>query len=172
MQKNHPHPRFPRIWSLARIGLCALEIGLAAAGFAAVRRAPAQEAKSSQKPSGTAIAEDENSAIQRSPTFLRYRDLKTWYGLPVHAIVFTGVSEQDLGGVKQRLALQPGEKLSQQNVKETLHALFATGLYRSIVAEGVEAGGQVTVTLDGVPQLFLRRLYIQGMKQDTLAAQI
>ena len=30
----------------------------------------------------------------------------------------------------------------------------------------------MTVTFDGVPQLFLRRLYIQGMKQDTLAAQI
>ena len=35
-----------------------------------------------------------------------------------------------------------------------------------------ETGGQVTVTFEGVPQLFLRRLYIQGMKQDTLAAQI
>ncbi len=113
-----------------------------------------------------------DTAIQRSPTFLRYHNLKTWYGLPVHAILFTGVSEQDLVGVKDRLGLQPGKKLSELNVKDSLHALFATGLYRSIVAEGMESGGQLTVTFKGVPQLFLRRLYIQGMKQDTLAAQI
>ncbi|HTU51069.1 MAG TPA: POTRA domain-containing protein [Acidobacteriaceae bacterium] len=113
-----------------------------------------------------------SSAIQRSPAFLRYRDLKTWYGLTVHVVVFAGVADQDLVGLKDRLALQPGKKLTEQDVKKSLHELYATGLYRSIIAEGVETGGQVTVTFDGVPQLFLRRLYIQGMKQDTLAAQI
>jgi outer membrane protein assembly complex protein YaeT len=157
---------------VARIGLCAVGIGLATAGFAAVRSPLAQESKTAQKAGAGVTPGGEGSAIQRSPTYLRYLDLKTWYGLPVHAIVFTGVLDQDLVGVKDRLALQPGKKLTEQNVKDSLHALFATGLYRSIVAEGVETGGQVAVTFDGVPQLFLRRLYIQGMKQDTLAAQI
>ncbi|MGA9958173.1 MAG: POTRA domain-containing protein [Acidobacteriaceae bacterium] len=156
---------------VARIGLCAVGIGLATAGFAAARSPLAQDAKTSQQ-GAVASAPVENPAIQRSPAFLRYRDLKTWYGLPVHAVVFTGVLDQDLVGVKDRLPLQPGKKLTEKDVKESLHALFATGLYRSIVAEGVETGGQITVTFDGVPQLFLRRLYIQGMKQDTLAAQI
>ena len=133
---------------------------------------PAGLGKAAQKDNATAAASGESTSIRRSPAFLRYRDLKSWYGLPVRAIVFDGVSEEDLGGEKERLALQPGKKLTQQNVKDSLHALFATGLYRSIVAEGVEKGGQVTVTFVGVPQLFLRRLYIQGMKQDTLAAQI
>ena len=171
LQKSHPHPHFARIGLVARIGLCAVGIGLATAGFAAARSPLAQDAKTSQQGRSPLLAV-ENPAIQRSPAFLRYRDLKTWYGLPVHAVVFTGVLDQDLVGVKDRLPLQPGKKLTEQNVKESLHALFATGLYRSIVAEGVETGGQITVTFDGVPQLFLRRLYIQGMKQDTLAAQI
>ncbi|HUV96337.1 MAG TPA: POTRA domain-containing protein, partial [Acidobacteriaceae bacterium] len=172
MQKNHPHPGFASWRLAARIGLCAVGIGLATAGFAAVRSPLAQEAKTLQNASTSTSTAGESPAIQRSPTYLRYLDLKTWYGLPVHSVVFTGVSDQDLVGVKDRLALQAGKKLTEEDVKESLHALFATGLYRSIVAEGVETGGQVTVTFDGAPQLFLRRLYIQGMKQDTLAAQI
>ncbi len=171
LQKNHPHPHFARIGLVARIGLCAVGIGLATAGFAAAQSPLALDAKTSQQ-GAVASAPVENPAIRRSPAFLRYRDLKSWYGLPVHAVVFTGVLDQDLVGVKDRLPLQSGKKLTEQDVKESLHALFATGLYRSIVAEGVESGGQITVTFDGVPQLFLRRLYIQGMKQDTLAAQI
>jgi outer membrane protein assembly factor BamA len=172
LQKNNPHPGFAGIRLLARLVLCTTGIGLATAAFAAVRSPGAQDAAAAQKASATTIPAGESSAIHRSPTFLRYRDLKTWYGLTVHSLAFTGVSEQDLGGVKARLSLQPGSKLREQNVKESLHALFATGLYRSIIAEGAETSGQVTVTFDGVPQLFLRRLYIQGMKQDTLAAQI
>ena len=147
-------------------------MGLATPGFAAVRSPLAQEAKTVTTASATTTTAGDSPSIRRSPVFLRYRDLKTWYGLPIHAVVFTGVSDQDLVGVKDRLALQAGKKLTEEDVKESLHALFATGLYRSIVAEGAETGGQVTVTFDGVPQLFLRRLYIQGMKQDTLAAQI
>ncbi|MES2221936.1 MAG: POTRA domain-containing protein [Acidobacteriota bacterium] len=157
---------------VARTGFCALWVGLATAGFAAVRLPLAQEAKSPSKASASTSTTGASYVIQRSPVFLRYRDLKTWYGLPVHAVLFTGVTDQDLIGMKDRLALQPGKKLSELNVKESLHALFATGLYRSIVAEGTENGGQVTVTFEGVPQLFLRRVSIQGMKQDTLAAQI
>ncbi|MHB1936732.1 MAG: BamA/OMP85 family outer membrane protein [Acidobacteriaceae bacterium] len=142
------------------------------ASFAAGVARPAQEAKATQRDSAAASFASEVSPIQRNPAFLRYRDLKTWYGLPVHAVMFEGVTEQDLGGVKEKLALHPGERLTERNVKESLHALFATGLYRGIVAEGAETGGQVTVTFRGAPQLYLRRLYIQGMKQDTLAAQI
>lgn len=172
LQKNLPHPRFARIGLVARTGLCALGIGLATAAFAAVRVPLVQGAKSPPKASTSTSTTGANYAIQRSPVFVRYRDLKAWYGLPVHAVLFTGVTDQDLAGVKDRLALQPGKKLSEQDVKESLHALFATGLYRSIVAEGTQTSGQVTVTFEGVTQLFLRRLYIQGMKQDTLAAQI
>ncbi len=157
---------------IARIWLCGVGIGLGTPGIAAVRGPLTQPAKAPQTESKSAVAAGADGSIHRSPTIPRYHDLKTWYGLAVRAVVFTGVSDQDLVGVKDRLALQPGKKLSEQNVKDSLHALFATGLYRSIVAEGVESGGQVTVTFDGVSQLFLRRLYIQGMKQDTLAAQI
>jgi outer membrane protein insertion porin family len=176
LQKNHPHPGFARWRLFARVGFCIVGFGFATGRAVAVSGHIGQAAKVVQSDSAATNSSAEKIAtqpiIQRSPTFLRYSDLKNWYGLPVHATVFTGVTEQDLAGVKQRLPLQPGKKLTQQNVKESLHALFATGLYRSIVAEGVQTGSQVTITFDGVPQLFLRRLYIEGMKQDILAAQI
>ncbi|HET9100433.1 MAG TPA: POTRA domain-containing protein [Acidobacteriaceae bacterium] len=157
---------------VARVGLCAAGMGLTTAGLAAVRKPLAQDANTPAKASTSTSKAAASSAIPRSSAFLRYRDLKTWYGLPIHSVVFTGVQDQDLVGVSNRLALQAGQKLTEQNVKDSLHVLFATGMYRSIVAEGNETNGQVTVRFDGVPQLFLRRLYIQGMKQDTLAAQI
>ena len=112
------------------------------------------------------------SPASPSPAVLRYRDLKDWYGLPVRSIRFEGISEQDLNGLRQKLALKPGDKLRPQDIQSSLHVLFASGLYRNIVAQGVQTDGQVTVVFRGVPQLFLRRLYIRGMKQETLAAQI
>ncbi|MGO8719583.1 MAG: POTRA domain-containing protein [Acidobacteriaceae bacterium] len=166
MRKDLPHPGSASFRQTVRIGLCAVGLAWATAAFAAGPGRVAQDAKTTQKTDGAA------AAIQRSPAFLRYRDLKSWYGLPVRTVLFEGVAEQDLGGEQGKLALQPGAKLTQQNVKESLHSLYATGLYRSIVAKGVETDGRVTVTFQGVPQLFLRRLYILGMKQETLAAQI
>ncbi|MHB8302385.1 MAG: BamA/OMP85 family outer membrane protein [Acidobacteriaceae bacterium] len=107
-----------------------------------------------------------------SPAILRYRDLRGWYGLPVSSVEFQGVTAADITRLRDTLALQPGDKLSAENVRASLHQLYATGLYRNIVALGTRAGGDVTVQFRGVPQLFLRRLYVRGMKQELLAAQI
>ncbi len=85
---------------------------------------------------------------------------------------FQGVLAEDIDGLRQKLALQPGDKLSAENVKESLHLLYASGLYRDVLAEAVESNGEVTVIFRGVPQLFLRRLFVRGIKQELLAAQI
>ena len=104
---------------------------------------------------------------------LRYRDLRGWYGLRVSKIVFEGVRADDLTILQGKLALQPGDKLTAENLKTSMHQLYATGLYRDILAEGIQSLGQVRVVFRGVPQLFLRRLYVEGMnKQELLAAQI
>ena len=109
---------------------------------------------------------------QAAPALLRYRDLRSWYGLHVHDVRFQGVLAEDITGLREKLALQPGDKLSAENVKESLHRLYATGLYRDVLAEGVESGGEVSVIFRGVPQLFLRRLFVRGIRQELLAAQI
>ena len=66
-----------------------------------------------------------------------YRELKDWYGSPVRAVRFEGVSEQDLNGLRQKLAVHPGSKLSERDIQDSLRVLFASGLYRNIVAEGI-----------------------------------
>ncbi len=129
-------------------------------------RRPVSPTVAAQKP----LASTDTKAP--SPTVLRYRDLRSWYGLRARNIRFEGVLPDDLADLQSKLALRPGDKLSAQNIKESLHQLYATGLYRDILAQGLEADGEVTVVFRGVPQLFLRRLFVRGMKQDLLAAHI
>lgn len=112
------------------------------------------------------------AAPATSPAVLRYRDLRSWYGLRVDKIQFEGVIAADIKGLEAKLPLRPGDPLSAENIKQSLHQLYATGLYRDIQARGVEKDGRVTVIFRGVPQLFLRRLFVRGLKQDLLTAQL
>lgn len=107
-----------------------------------------------------------------SPAVLHYSDLRAWYGLPVQSIGFEGVKASEIAALRVKLALQPGNRLSAEKIRTSLHQLYATGLYRNIIAVGTQSHGQVSVIFRGVPQMFLRRLIIRGMKQDLLAAQI
>ncbi len=118
------------------------------------------------------ISQSSSSAPLNSTAILRFQDLRGWYGRRVGSVRFDGVLAEDLAGIRAALALQPRDRLSAENVKQSLHQLYATGLYRDILAEGVEQDGQVSVVFRGIPQLFLRRLIVRGMKQELLAAQI
>jgi outer membrane protein assembly complex protein YaeT len=112
------------------------------------------------------------SSVNVSPAVLRYRDLKSWYGLRIHTIRFEGVSSQDIGNLETTLPLQAGATLTAEGLRASLHELYATGLYRDVLAEGEESGGEVAIVFRGVPQMFLRRVFVRGMKQELLAAQI
>ncbi|MEO6965446.1 MAG: POTRA domain-containing protein, partial [Acidobacteriaceae bacterium] len=169
MLKLQTPKEFRSLRQVARTGLCAAVLFLSTTAFAA---APgrAQQLASGRRTSDTNAASTTGAQIPQ--TVLRYRDLKDWYGLTVRSVRFEGVTAQDINGLREKLALQPGNKLSRQTIQDSLHALFASGLYRDIVAQGTQSSGQVEVVFRGVPQMFLRRVSIQGMKQSTLAAQI
>lgn len=98
--------------------------------------------------------------------------LNRWYGLRINRIRFEGVSADDLPVIRGKLALQTGAILSATGLKKSIRQLYGTGLYRDILAEGVREGNTVEVVFRGTPQWFLRRLYVRGMKQDVLAAQM
>ncbi|HET9086157.1 MAG TPA: POTRA domain-containing protein [Acidobacteriaceae bacterium] len=136
--------------------------------LASVVLAAAQPSFPSGHQEGAAAAPANLSA----PAILRYRDFRQWYGRRVGSVQFEGVTAEDLTTLQRKLALQPGDPLSAENLKTSLHQLYATGLYRDIVAVGVRTGGQLTVIFRGTPQMFLRRLFVHGMKQELLAAQI
>jgi len=139
-------------------------MAMAPGGSASAQQAPMAAAR----PSRASVT----APIRSSPAILRYRDLRGWYGQRVASIRFEGVTAADITTLDRSLALQPGDVLSAQNVKASLHQLYATGLYRNIVAVGIRTGGHLTVVFRGVPQMFLRRLFVHGMKQELLAAQI
>lgn len=142
-----------------------------ALALAAMSRAVLPQA--SPPPAARASAPGGARARQPSAGALHSGDLSGWYGLRVSKVIFVGVNATDLTLLRGKLALQPGDTLSAENVQASMHQLYATGLYRDIVAQGVRIDGQVQVKFLGVPQLFLRRLYVEGMKkQELLAAQI
>jgi outer membrane protein assembly factor BamA len=147
----------------------AMKIGLLLLGAASSGNASANPVSSS----GHSAKISAFAAIGTgSPVILRYRDLRSWYGLPVGEIRFEGVTAQDIAGLQRDLALQVGDRLSAENIKSSLHQLYATGLYRNIVAVGSKKGGHLTVLFRGTPQMFLRRSFVRGMQQELLAAQI
>jgi len=130
-------------------------------------------AESSQTPkqASTALLQESGDRAT-SHDVLRYRDLRAWYGLRVREVQFEGVQADDLSRLQAKLALQSGDALSAENVRTALHQLYATGLYRNIVAVGMRTGDQVKVVFRGVPQVFLRRLYVRGIEKDLLTAQM
>jgi outer membrane protein insertion porin family len=151
--------------ALSRVTTVALLVATATVGgFASTP--PSSQAASNPKQPDTLGHASASSAILRS------RDLRGWYGLQVSEIKFEGITSRDITTLQRNLALQPGDKLSEENIKSSLHQLYATGLYRNIVAVGYRSGGHITVAFRGVPQMFLRRMYVHGMKQELLAAQI
>jgi outer membrane protein insertion porin family len=146
-------------WIDGKAGLCGRVAGLlllmASAVLAAAQALPAGQ---TQAGASKAIAPR--------------RTLEAWYGRPVSAIAFEGVAAEDIGTLREVLALQPGDVLTAQKIRDSLERLYATGLYRDLSAVGVQKSGAVTVIFRGVPQLFLRRLVVTGVKQGLLTAQL
>ncbi len=166
LRKIHIQRALSTLRQMTWIAFVALASCIPVLAFSATSPQAERQKTSTHAPGAFSVAQ------ATSPAVLRYRDLKSWYGLRVDSIRFDGVLAGDIADLQGKLALQPGDKLSSQNLKESLHQLYATGLYRDILARGVEAGSGVQVTFQGVPQMFLRRLLVRGMKQDLLAAQI
>lgn len=167
MQRVHIQRALVPLRQIARIACIALALVMAATVVSAAAVQDSPHSTGRVNPTSTV-----SSSVHFSPGILRYRDLRGWYGRRVRSIRFEGVLAQDITTLQKTLALQPGDTLSAENIKTSLHQLYATGLYRDILASGTQTGGQVTVVFQGVPQLFLRRLYVRGMKQEQLAAQI
>jgi len=96
--------------------------------------------------------------------------LPDWAGLQVTSIAFDGVSAQVLDPLPRQLAQQPNTPLDPNKVRASLRSLYATGLYQTIEVAGVRTGDSVAIIFTGEPRLFIRRVNIDGVKDDRLAA--
>ena len=148
-------------------GLCGRAVLLLLLAGGAIAHAQTSPAA---RPSSAATPPAQASAIVDA--IARRRTLEQWYGRPIAAIQFDGVAAEDLGALRRALPLQPGDRLTAQGIRASLGRLYATGLYRDLSAIGEEQSGGVLVIFRGVPQLFLRRLKVTGVKQGLLTAQL
>jgi outer membrane protein insertion porin family len=96
--------------------------------------------------------------------------LEAWTGLRVVSINFTGVGEAALQPLPGELAQQVNEPLDPAKVRESLRRLYLTGLYQTIQVAGLRSGDGVSITFSGVPWLFLRRVNVNGVKDNRLTS--
>jgi outer membrane protein insertion porin family len=123
------------------------------------------------------LAATTNAAAQSPPGYpplapaeIRQGLLLDWAGLQVMNITFDGVGPDLLKPLPSQLALQPGEPLDPDKVRESLRSLYATGLYQTIEVAGVRAGNNVSIIFTGIPRLFVGRVNVVGVKDERLDA--
>ena len=115
-------------------------------------------------------ASPQTASPQPASLDLRTGTLLDWAGLQVSSITFSGVSAAVLDPLPSLLDQQPGTPLDPAKVRASLRRLYATGLYETIEVAGVRAGDSVSIVFTGVGRLFIRRVNVNGVKDDRLAA--
>lgn len=100
------------------------------------------------------------------------KNMRALEGLQISSVEFRGVERSRLEPLPGKLAVQPGKTLSSEDVRQSLRRLYATGLYSAISAKGERRGNQVTLRFQGIPQMFLGRVTVEGLKSDQLASQL
>jgi len=98
--------------------------------------------------------------------------LEKWEGLPVRHISFKGIEAAKLAPLPEHLAQTVGKPLRQEQLRESLRQLFATGLYNTLDVEGQREDGGVDLTFLGTPRPFIGRVGVYGAKGPTVNTQL
>jgi outer membrane protein insertion porin family len=149
-------------------GLLALSMAIGAPILCRAQAAPASPAPAQR---GVAsLPQSAPSSDLTPPPVPAQEGLQGWAGLRVTSIRFDGVNEATLKPLPGQLAQQPGEALDPMKVRDSLRRLYATGLYATIEVSGIRTGNEVSIIYSGVPRIFIRRVNVNGVKNDRLAA--
>ena len=97
-------------------------------------------------------------------------NLRAWRGLKVTSVRFEGVPAERLAPLPSQLDLQPGQPLDPAKVRTSLRRLYATGLYKTVDIEGTRQGNTVALVFHGTPQLFIGRVTVNGVKQESFTS--
>jgi len=109
------------------------------------------------------VTSSEKEATQQDIT------LRSWAGLQVEAVEFKGIPADRLAPLPGQLALQPHQPLDPLKVRESLRRLYETGLYKTIVVEGLRHGDAVTIIFTGAANLFVGRITVNGANNERLS---
>jgi outer membrane protein assembly factor BamA len=148
-------------WRRTVLALCLLVLAAAPGAGAAQLQAGRQSAASSHPAASGAPAGAGNR-----------KTFQSWAGLTISELRFEGVTAQELAPLPGQLALRPGAVFRETDLRTSLRQLYATGLYQDIAAKGIQHGNTAIIIFQGAPQLFLHRVYVNGIKQELFAAQL
>ena len=98
--------------------------------------------------------------------------LTHFIGLPVNRISYEGVAAERLRPIPDHLAQRIGVPLSRENLAESLHQLFATGLFETIRADASREENGVAIVFKGEPRFFVGTVKVYGAKGATMNAQL
>ncbi len=101
-----------------------------------------------------------------TPEFSRFA------GKTVTGISFDGVENSMLAPLQEKLPLQAGRPLNTDDVRDSLRTLYATGLYRTIEVLAVPNENGVEIIFSGTKKMFIGRVSIDGVSNDSLSAQL
>jgi outer membrane protein assembly complex protein YaeT len=101
-----------------------------------------------------------------------FDSLTKWEGLTVRHISFDGVSTDRLAPLPSHLAQPEATPLSRENLRRSLHQLFATGLFDTIAVEGVREQDGVALIFRGTPRTFIGAVSVDGAKGATVNTQL
>jgi outer membrane protein assembly complex protein YaeT len=91
-------------------------------------------------------------------------------GTPVVAVRFDGVTFSAKDEIYGELQQKAGQPLDPEKVRADLRRLFASGRYRDIAVSGEQTGNGLTLVFAGIPQYYVGRVEIVGVKEDRLAS--
>ncbi len=95
-----------------------------------------------------------------------------YQGLRVSRISIEGVAPDRLTQLSGHLAQAAGAPLSRENVAQSLHQLFATGLFETVQADAIREGDGVAVVFRGAPRMFIGTVTVGGAKGPTMNTQL
>ncbi len=113
------------------------------------------------------------SAPATPPPAAQQRDsIAPWEGLPVRSISYRGVSTDRLRPLPRRFEKQIGAPLDREFIEQSLHQLFATGLFETIEVTAAPEQGGVALVFRGQPRTFIGTVTVTGAKGATLNTQL
>ena len=157
----------------SRAGVLFISI-LLVAGGASLRtwcQAPAAAASSEAAPVAGS-AQSATSAGPSKPPVQTPNSVLQWEGLPVRSISFEGVPADQLLPLAGHLPQAEGAPLTEENLKNSLRQLYATGLYDTIEARGTRLTDGVALVFAGTPRTFIGSVGVDGATGATMNMQL
>jgi outer membrane protein insertion porin family len=95
-----------------------------------------------------------------------------WLGQRVSKIHFVGVGRERLEPLASQLAQKEGMPLDTAKLRQSLRALYGSGLYETVRVEAVRGAEGVELSFVGTPRAFIGSVWVDGARGATMNTQL